>query len=388
MSVNRNILKNSATPLSGDISPTEVNLVTTSGSRWVILDFLNTVPTASNGSCTAVTLEWSPDPSMVTNPYQPSSSYYAVTSSVFSCQSASLQPQTGSLGWLQFIDSYWPKTQTTSSGSPTEYYLRAYQTRQGSPISIYSPTVAVETRANKYCGPNYTSSIATPYLIADMDGYDCPGFEGKWMNDIGNESGPNQSGSWRPDAPGESVYLIKAGGPNYDAFRSDSVGVSWPQLGIISGSSVRAGVGIVKGRAEFTFTSNGNTFRVEINALANATTASINVTKPSTAQVVAQIKASSLPLNLVNTYVELILNVNGFSEIRVDNVTVSDDNTFFLSNYGAAGTISLPNPFGMGIDDGGIPPLYGIIRVMTAQIPYDPVVYHCKYGPVGAGSYT
>lgn len=383
MSVNRNILQNSATPLAGDLSPTEVNLETTSGSRWVLLDFLNTVPTSSNGSCTAVYLEWSPDPSMVTNPYQPSSSYYAVTSSVFSCQSASLQPQTGSLAWLQFIDSYWLRTPETPAGQPTEYYLRARQTRNTSPVAIYSPTVAVQTRAEAYCGESYTASLGTPYIVADMDGYNCPGFASKWMNDVGTFSGPNQSASFNsgnPDTPGSSTYLVKAGGPNYDAFRFDGAGaVAWPQVGLMNGATVRAGVGIVSGRAEFTFTSNGNTFKAQINADANATTASINITKPSTGQVVGQIALGALPLNLQNRYIELVLKISGNSSILVDGEDVT--NAFFdLSTFGAAGTISLSNPFSVEMS--------GLLRVVTAQVPYNPTVYHCKYGPVGASSYV
>jgi hypothetical protein len=321
---------------------------------------------------------------MVTNPYQPSSSYFAVTSSVFSCQSASLQPMTGSLAWLQFINSYWPRTQTTSSTPSTEYFLRAYQTRQGSPIAIYSPTVAVQTRASSYCGVNYTSSISSSYVIVDMDGFNNPGFTNKWLNDFGNESGPNQSASFSTGAPfnsGSSTYYVKAGGPNYDAIRFDGAGaVSFPQSGIMSGSTVRSGVGIVSGRARWTFSSNGNNFLIEVNADATATTSSINVTKPSTGQVVAQIKPSSLPLNLQNTYVELILNVSGASEIRVDNTVVSDSNFFDLATYGAAGTISLGNPFAVQMT--------GLLRVVTAQMPYNSSVYHCKYGPVGASSYT
>lgn len=394
MSVNRNILQNSATPLAGDISPTEVNLITTSGSRYVILDFLNTIPTSSNGNCTAVTLEWSPDPSMVTNPYQPSSSYFAVTSSVFSCQSASLQPMTGSEAWLQFINSYWPKTQNSSSEPSTEYYLRAYQTRHGSPIAIYSPTVAVQTRASSYCGENYTSSLSSSYIVADMDGFNNPGFTNKWLNDIGDESGPNQSASFSTGAPfnsGSSTYYVKAGGPDYDAIRVNTIGaISWPQVGIISGSSLRTGVGIVKGRTRWTFSSNGNNFLITVNADETATTSSITVTKPSTGQVVGSIKPSSLPLNLVNTYVELVLNVSGASEIRVDNNVVSDSNFFVLSDYGAANSMSFQSGLPITIDAGstGGSGDYGIIRVITAQIPYNTSVYHCKYGPVGAGSYV
>jgi hypothetical protein len=324
---------------------------------------------------------------METNPFQPSSSYYAVTSSTFSCLSASLSPQTGSEAWLQFIDSYWLKTPETPFGQPTKYYLRSFQTRNTTPVTIYSPVVPVETRAESYCGETYTSSLLTPYIVADMDGYNCPGFAGKWINDVGTFAGPFQSASIRPDAPGQSEYLIKAGGPNYDAIRFDGTGVTWPQVGLMNGATVRAGVGIVKGRAEWTFTSNGNTFRVEINADENPTTASINITKPSTNQVVGQIDINSVPSNLVNTYVELILSATGPSQIRVDNNEVQDP-FFDLRTYGAAGTVSLPNPFGMGINDGGNPPTYGIIRVMTAQMPYNPTVYHCKYGPVGAGAYT
>jgi hypothetical protein len=330
---------------------------------------------------------------MVTNPYQPSSSYFAVTSSVFSCQSASLQPMTGSLAWLQFINSYWPKTQNSSSEPSTEYYLRAYQTRQGSPIAIYSPTVAVLTRASSYCGDNYTSSLATPYIIGDMDGFNNPGFTNKWMNDIGNESGPNQSASFAAGAPfnsGSSTYYVKAGGPNYDAFRIDGTSaISWPQSGVISGSTLRSGVGIVKGRARWTVSSNGNNFLIEVNADANATTSSIVVTKPSTGQVVGQIAPGSLPLNLVNRYVELIftLSGSGASEIRVDNVNVGG---FDLPTYGAANSMSFASGMPVTFDAGntGGSGNYGIARVITSQMPYNPTVYHCKYGPVGAGSYT
>jgi hypothetical protein len=382
MSVNRNILQNSATPLAGDLSPTEVNLETTSGSRWVILDFLNTIPTSSNGSCTAVNLEWSPDPSMVTNPYQPSSSYYAVTSSVFSCQSASLSPQTGSIGWLQFIDSYWLRTPETPAGIPTEYYMRAQQTRNTSPVAIYSPTVAIQTRAEAYCGESYTSSLVIPYVFADMDGYYSPGFTNKWLNDVGTSAGPNQSASFAPAGgpPGTgSVYLVKAGGPNFDAFRIDGGGFNWPQLSISSSNPVRSGVGIVSGRAEWTFTSNALDFLIRVNADEVATTSSIAITKVSTGEVVGQIASGSLPLNLVNRYVEIILDKSNLatSEIRVDNNNVG---SFNLGFYGAGGSITLKDNFQMTV--------VGLIRCVTAQMPYNPTVYHCKYGPVGAGSYT
>jgi hypothetical protein len=355
----------------------------------VILDFLNTVPTSSNGSCTAVYLEWSPDPSMVTNPYQPSSSYYAVTSSVFSCQSASLQPLTGSQAWLQFIDSYWERTPDTPVGIPTEYYLRARQTRNTSPVAIYSPTVAVQTRAISYCGENYTGSFAFNYVVADMDGFNSPGFTNKWMNDaLANNSASFATGA--PFNSGSSNYFIKAGGPNYDAFRFDGQSaVSWPQVSLTPSATVRCGVGIVKGRARWTVSSNGNNFLVEVNADANATTSSIVVTKPSTGQIVGNLNQFGVGLNLVNRYIELILRVNGGSSILVDGEDYTSP-TFELSNFGAAGTISFVNNFAVTFDAGstGGSGDYGIARVVTAQVPYNPTVYHCKYGPVGAGAYT
>lgn len=392
--VNRNILLNNSQAVMGVNSPTEVNLVTTSGSRWVIMDFLNTAPTSSNGLCQDVVLEWSPDPSMITNPYQPSSSYYAVTSSVFSCQSASLSPQTGSEAWVQFIDSYWLKTPMTPAGIPTTYYLRAYQNRINSPIAIYSPAMSVETRPESYCGENYTSSLIVPYIVADMDSYYSPGFSNKWMNDVGDEIGPNQSASFSsgaPDTSGSSWYLVKAGGPNNDGLRSDgSNTVSWPQL-IISGSGpIRCGVGIVRGRAEWTATSNGLDFLIRVQADETPTTSSITVTKVSTGEIVGQIDPLFLPTNLQNTYVELILdksNTPNSSEIRVDNNTVG---RFNLGFYGAATSITLKDNFKMTVygTGTGYLPNTGIIRVITAQMPYNPTVYHCKYGPVGASSYV
>jgi hypothetical protein len=389
--VNRNTLKNTGIPLFGDVTPPEVNLVTTSGSRWVLLDFLNTTPTSSNGSCTSIGLEWSPDPSMVTNPFQPSSSYYAVTSSTFSCLSSSLSPQTGSEAWIQFIDSYWLRTPQTPAGIPTEYYLRSFQTRNTTPVTIYSPVVAVQTRAEAYCGETYTSSLVTPYIVADMDGFNSPGFSNKWMNDVGDGTAPNQSASFStgiPTVSGSTNYLIKAGGPNYDAFRMDgSSQVSFPQVASMTDATVRAGVGIVKGRARFVVNSNGNNFLVSINADSVATTGSITVTKPSTSEVVGTIDAQYLPLNLVNSYVEIILAATGISEIRVDNNNVG---TFDLRTYGAAGTVTIPTGYPVTIDSGsaGTGGNYGIIRALTAQVPYNPTVYHCKYGPIGAGSYT
>lgn len=380
MSVNRNILKNSATPLGGDVTPPEVNLVTTSGSRWVILDFLNVNPTASNGSCTGVTLEWSPDPSMVTNPFQPSSSYYSVTSSQFSCASASLSPLTGSVAWSQFIDSYWLKTPMTPAGIPTEYYLRAYQTRNTSPVTIYSPAVAVQTRAEAYCGEIYTSSLVIPYILADMDGYNSPGFSGKWMNDIGDALGPNESASF---AGGVTIANVKAGGPNYDGLRVDEGGrFSWPQVTITSTDPIRSGVGIVRGTAQWTARSNGLDFLINVDGTSTPTTSSITITRVDTGAVVGKIESGLVPTSLANTYVEIILDKNNSntSEIRVDNNNVG---TFNLGAAGAGGSIILKDNFQMSFL--GTNP---IVRCVTAQMPYNPTVFHCKYGPVGASSYT
>jgi hypothetical protein len=396
MNVNRNILiTNGLGPFGGDVIPTEVSLVTTSGSRFVIMDFLNAIPTSSDGNCVAINLEWSPDPSMMTNPFQPSSSYYAVTSSVFSCQSASLSPLTGSQGWSQFINSRWLRAIETPADLGTQYYLRAYQERQNAPIKIYSPAVPVETRAYPaYCGKSYTSSILTPYIVADMDGYNNSGFENKWMNDaLANNSASFSGGN--PDTSGSTTSLIKAGGPNFDAFRINGSGsISWPNVGNISNvNQVRVGFGMVKGQVNFPFSSNGNNFLVQINADAIATTSSILVTKPSTGQIVGNLNQFGVGLDLRNRYIEIILRLNAppgpTSAIQVDGEDYTSAQ-FELPNFGAAGSIVFANPYtintnaGNSIGSGD----YSIIRVMTAQMPYDSTVYHCKYGPVGAASYT
>jgi hypothetical protein len=387
MSVNRNILQNSATPLAGDISPTEVNLVTTSGSRWVIIDFLNTVPTSSNGSCTAVNLEWSPDPSMVTNPYQPSSSYYAVTSSVFSCQSASLQPVTGSVSWLQYVDTYWRKSdEVFDPNLPSKYYFRAYQNRLTSPISIYSPALSVETNANVYCGNPQTGSERVPLplagasIFADMNAYQSSSAASYWYNDRA-AAGPLVSASFGGEG---TVTNVKAGGPNFDGLRIDGAGnVSWPQVIISSSNNVSCGVGIASGRVQWTVTSNGLDFLVDVNADAIATTSSITITKVSTGEVIGSINPFYEGINLQNRYVEFIFDSTDTTQpsaIKVDGDQIGNIN---FQNAGAAGTITLKNNFSItsAADQ-------SILRCVTAQFSYKPDVFHCKYGPVGASSYT
>lgn len=392
--VNRNILKNTGIPLFGDVTPPEVNLETTSGSRWVILDFLNVNPTSSNGACTGIGLEWSPDPAMVSTPFLPSSSYYSVTSSTFSCNSASLSPQTGSQAWVQFINSYWWKTEMTpTSNPPTKYYLRAYQTRNTNPVRIYSPAVPVETRAEKYCGEIYTSSIVPyPKVVADLDAYNNPGFANKWINDVGDYDIAQVSASFTPSggAPGTgSVYLVKAGGPNYDAFRFDNGGFNWPQLNI-SSSTIRCGVGIVKGKAEWTVTSNGEDFLISVRADQTPTTSSITLTKVSNGQLIAAIEPTQIPANIINTYVEIILSTtnDNVSSFRVDGGGVKQFN--FYDAGGARGAITLKNNFQMSVSGlgSGYLPNAGIIRCVTAGVPYDVNVFHCKYGPAGSGSYV
>ena len=78
----------------------------------------------------------------------------------------------------------------------------------------------------------------------------------------------------------------------------------------------------------------------------------------------------------------MILKPTGqICEIRVENNTVG---TFSMDTYGGGTNFELVNNY--SVDISGNP--YGIARVLTAQMPYNPTVYHCKYGPVGQDSYT
>lgn len=391
--INLNVLRNTSVPVSSQNSPTEVDLITTTGSRWVLINFLNAIPTSSNGSCSEITLEWSTDPSMVTNPFQPSSSYYAITSSQFSCASASLSPLTGSKAWFQFIDSYWLPTFVSPPGPPTEYYLRAKQRRSTSPVEIYSPVVAVQTRARVNCGvPNNGGEIG-PILVADMDSWNSPSFSNVWVDDANSAN----TAAYTTGSFTITPSVVKAGGPNFDAllFNSSST-LSWPKLslfgpngGDITSARIRSGVGIVTGSVtyEFTGTKQSNpgagvyTYLVTINADASCNSGSIVVRNQNLGTIVSSIEPVHYGMDLRNRLIEINCKNQFSADILVDNNAIGTVNLTSADNG-----MSLPNNFRLSTPNTAI--IRAVIANTSNSSSYDPSVYHCKYGPVGAASYV
>lgn len=397
--VNKNLLINNSPSVMGGTAPTEVDLITTSGSRYVLLNFNNTAPTSSGGVCQGITLEWSPDPSMVTNPFQPSSSYYAVTSSVLSCLSASLSPLTGSVEWVQFIDAYYPVSTEGYTGIPsTNYYLRAYQNRSISPVNVYSPVMSVQTRAIAYCGRTYDPFPGvSAAVVSDMDGWNSPGFSNKWLNDA--ISSPLNNTASFSSAPS----IIKCGGPNTDALLLASGStISWPGVNIVGPFSsfpnpnryyVPVGIGIVQGTATFDFTATRtspnptDTYRVTISADASATSSSIQVVNLSKSNEVVGYITTGIGLDLRNTFIELqIAPSDGTGQILVDGVSVGP----LTTRGNLFNSISLINNFSVTFygPGTGLYPNNAIIRALVANQNYYASVYHCKYGPVGSISYV
>lgn len=372
MSINKNLLVNNTPAVLGTNSPTEVNLVTTSGSRWVMIDFLNTIPTGSGGLCQGVTLEWSPDPSMVTNPFQPSSSYYAVTSSVLSCASASLSPMTGSEGWVQFINSYYQTDPETPAGIPLEYYVRAYQSRVNSPVNFYSPVVPVQTRAIQYCGRNGGDGF-----VADIDGWNSPLFPNKWQSDYpGNVIVP---GTLMTASISVAPTHVKAGGPNYDALKTNGATISWPTFGTYTNSTVVLGYGIVTGSVTSSVTaSNGVPFNVFVEAIPSTTaTSGVVVKHAASGTVVSNIILTGS--STINSLVEFEF-VNQGGNIYMDGANVGVIDTAAYTADGQPWTLS-PN-FVTATSANAI------VRNFHSKAFYTSSLYHCKYGPVGASSYV
>lgn len=233
--VNRNILKNAGIPvMSQDQIP--MSLVTTNGSRFVILDWpvKTYISSSQGGDCQGITVQWTTDSSLAS---EPDSAYYALTSSVLGCDSASLVPLTSSLGWSVFIDSSY-----NFSGSNTQYYLRSFQNSVGGGRGPYSNVLSLETRSPKL----YTGSMQSQgFRYAAVAGK--PGITGSVVILTPDSLNPNtgQLQVWAGDnqnvyATGSttsgSLQIIKAGGPNFDAIKTNGATISLSLTGSVSGS--------------------------------------------------------------------------------------------------------------------------------------------------------
>lgn len=234
--VNRNILKNYSNPV---LEPNQLLLSNTSnaGTRFVLLDFpiRTLISSSQGGDCEGITLEWTPDPSFAS---EPSSSYYAVTSSVLSCNAAALNPLTSSLGWSVFIDSTYNYSGSTSS----KYYLRSYQNVSGGGRGPYSNVVSIETRSPRL----YSGSMQTQgFTYSAVSGK--PGITGSVVILTPDSFNPNtgQLQVWAGDnrnvyATGStasgSLQIIKAGGPDYDAIQTNGATITFALTGSPSSS--------------------------------------------------------------------------------------------------------------------------------------------------------
>jgi hypothetical protein len=351
--VNRNILQNTSIPVMGE-GPTNIELVTTFGSRFVMLNFAPTFLSSSNsGSCTGITLQWSPDPSFG---FEDASAYYAVTQSTLLCEASSNSPLSSSLGWNQFINSEYSPT-------AAPYYLRAWQNKVGGGRGPYSDIVSIQTRANFSCGTPEGSVLngnASRYIF-DVDGFSPTG--SIWYSTNGGPGTAVFSASFSvtPD-------IVKRGGPNFDAIQTNGATITVPMRGgNVSGAGpINANIALVQGSATMILGGGVNSFFV------SATTSSVAGLGGS---VQLSIPTGVIPLfpagvNTINKLIGFTFSGNG--NFTVDNAQIG--------TTGTIGAIAVPGDSLVITTSADC-----IIREfnLSPQVTYNETIYHCKYGPGG-----
>jgi hypothetical protein len=348
--VNRNILKNTAIPVMGE-GPTNLDVLN-SGSRFLLINFPPTFLSSSNGgSCTGITLQWTPDPSFG---FETSSAYYAVTQSNQNCEPYSLNPLTASIGYTQFINSSY-------TSEPSTYYIRAFQNKVGGGRGPYSDIVEVN-------------------LGRDSGGYtynfDTKGFnpiDGNWYS-AGTSGSLGQVAAWTGST---QPQIIKYGGPQYDAIRTYGATFYIPMAAYTLGSPPwQVSIGIANGSA--TFSSQPN----NIGMTVTATTSSIanNGENVVGAQTSGWMKSG---INTFNTVIGFSGGGGSLSQrngvMLVDGVNVSTpDGRGYTTREGgdyASGWISIQTSADC------------ILRCFTVGNLYDPIAFHNLYGPAGQAYY-
>jgi hypothetical protein len=354
--VNRNILKNTSIPVMGE-GPTNIELVTTSGSRWVLLNFPPTFLSSSNsGSCTGITLQWSPDPSFG---FEPSSAYYAVTESMLSCEATSLSPLTSSNGWYQFINSEYSQT-------APPYYLRAWQNKVGGGRGPYSDIVSLQTRI--YGAEASVLNGNFSRYIFDVDGFSPTG--SIWYSNIGGPGTAIFSASFSvtPD-------IVKRGGPNYDAIQTNGATITVPMGGgnVSQGQPINANIALVQGSATMILGGGVNSFFV------SATTSSIAGMEASVrlSQPTGPIPQFPAGVNTINKLIGFTFTDAGLGprngNLTVDNVSVGTGGTIGTSIAVPGNSLVINTSADCIIREFNLSP----------QVTYDATVYHTKYGPGG-----
>jgi hypothetical protein len=350
--VNRNVLTNTAIPVMGE-GVTNVELITTSGSRFVILNFPPTFLSSSNGgSCTGITLQWTPDPSFG---FETSSAYYAVTESILSCGAYSLNPLTASIAYEQFINS--------SYTSATTYYIRAFQNKVGGGRGPYSDIVSLQTRFDASEGPTYTF---------DTENYDP--INNLWYG--GSSSGSvGYVGAWTGSTMPE---VIKYGGPNFDAIRTYGATLTIPMAGnTLGGVGWQASIGIAKGTA--TFFANGP---ISMQVVATTSSLGTNGENLVNAQSPGWMKSG---INTFNTVVAFdggggsLGSRNGI--MTVDNVDATTGGIGF-QNGKSYTTVEGSGPYAQ-TNITIATSADCILRCFSVGSRYNPTNFHTKYGPAG-----
>jgi hypothetical protein len=353
--VNRNIIGNLSIPLAGGFStgPAELDLITTTGSRFVMFTFPSKFVSSSEGGlCKDLVLEWTRDPAMVTNPLASSSAYFAVTSSVISCNSASLSPMTASNAWVQYIDSLYQ-----SEGAEGFYYMRGYQrTIAGYNPQIYSNVVSIQTRAASICGQPPASDNRVAY---DVDGFISGS---KWFNTPGNTA--VQDYSVASINASTDLTLVKAGGPNFDAIKTNGASLAMTLAAIGGTFNSLIGVAVVQGSVTIP-TNNGDFF---VSAVSSSVSGSVTFRGVSLESGV----------NTINKVIRI-------GRIQLEQCIIVEDEIITVIP-GAPPALTLPTNSTITTSADCI------MRVFFAgpdgSANYSPAVYHCKYGPGGVNGYV
>ena len=244
MSVNRNILKSYSNPV---LEPNQVpiELVTNAGSRWVILNWpvKTYISSSQGGDCEGLTVQWSTDSRFAS---EPDNYYTNITSSVLSCDSSSLVPLTGSLGWSIFINSsynFQPNVESTSS----VYYIRSFQNTSGGGRGPYSNVLSIDTRAPHIYG---NGSVSMTFLnpATGSGAQRKAGSSGSIVFFTTDSYNPTSSNlqAWSANSTtgngyvgtfsssnaavtasitGSGTYIMKTLGPNYDGIATN--GATW-----------------------------------------------------------------------------------------------------------------------------------------------------------------
>jgi hypothetical protein len=348
--INRNILQNGGIPLSGK-GQTNLQLVTTEGSRYVMLNLSNTfLSSSSGGTCEGITLQWTPDSTLG---FETSSVYNAVTQSTLLCEPSDLSPLTSSFGWEQNI-------QSTFEANTPQYYIRAYQNLPGGGQGPYSNIVSIQTNMNQVYGGANGSALVTGENASQAT-FDANSFDESTNTWYSNFGGPfSASFSATPT-------IIKLGGPNYDAIKTNGATITSNLFGTYLGMRGSFN-GAVFGIALCSGSANMSIGGLSFGVTATDSSSISDVSFPSNnLQFAAGINTRNKIINLETFGGSVLGYGTGF---RVDDVAVGGS-----GNMPANQPLRVTDNFVLTTSEDCV------IRLMyVTTSPYSAVVYHQKFG--------